>query len=244
MLARSEAGGDGAHGAVDRAQQVVGQFIGNAEEGMARRQVEEVAVGAGEVGPVAGGGILAVGAPVGRSAQAHMAVVAGEHGGVHHTVAFLHVGSPVVGGDSVAQVFDDAGSFVSHDATGIRQGVVLLGLVAAPGVQIGSADAGLGHAEQHGPRFGFGHVVFLDLKGLAVFLDDNDASFHGVPSDGACALMGGILAYGPPIGKGGSCRAEGSRARVIHCRPSARNRHIECRGRDYEDCYRLRPRRV
>ena len=64
-----QAGGHGAHGAVDRAEQVVGQFVGDAEEGMSWRQVEEVAIGAGEVGPVAGGGILTVGAPVGRSAE-------------------------------------------------------------------------------------------------------------------------------------------------------------------------------
>ena len=75
-----------------------------------------------------------------------MAVVAGEDGGVHHAVAFLDIRAPIIGGDAVAQVFDDAGAFVSHDPAGGGQRVVFLGLVAAPGVQVGAADAGLGHA--------------------------------------------------------------------------------------------------
>ena len=82
----------------------------------------------------------------------------------------------------VTEVFDDAGAFVSHDAPGFGQRIVLLGLVAAPGVQVGSANAGLGHAKQHGSGFGFRNVVLFDLKGFAVFLDDNDASFHVGPS--------------------------------------------------------------
>ena len=149
---------------------------------MARGQIEEVAVGAGEVGPDAGGGILAVDAPVGVAAQAHVAVVAGEDGGVDDAVALLDLEAVVVGGHAVSQVLDDAGAFVSHDATGFGQGQMLLGLVAAPGVEVGAADAGLGHAEQNGAGLRLGHVVFLDFKGFAVFLHDDNASLHVGPS--------------------------------------------------------------
>ena len=113
---------------------------------MARGQIEEVSVGAGEVRPISSGRVLAVGAPVGGAAQAHVAVVTGEHGGVHDAVALFHVGTPVVGSDTVTQVFDYAGSFVPHDPAGGRKRIVFLGLVTAPGVQVRAADAGLGHA--------------------------------------------------------------------------------------------------
>ena len=67
---------------------------------------------------------------------------------------------------------------MSHDAAGVGQGQVLLGLVAAPGVQVGAADAGLGHAKQHRAGLRFGHIVLFNLKWLAVFFDDNDPSLH------------------------------------------------------------------
>ena len=105
-----------------------------------------------------------------------MAVVAGEHGGVDHAVAHGYGGAGGVGGYAVAQGFDDAGAFVAHGAAGGGQGDV--DLVAAPDVEVGAADAGLGHAQQGGAGGGFGDVVFLDGEGLAVFFAGDYAAFH------------------------------------------------------------------
>ena len=174
----NQAGGHRAHGAVDRAEQIVVQLVGNAEEGMARRQIQEVGVGAGEVGPGSGGGVVAVHAPVGVAPETLVAVVAGKHGGVHHPVALLDGRASGVGGYPVAQGLDDAGALVSHGPSGGRQRHV--DLVAAPDVQVGAADAGLGHAQQHRAGGRFGDVVFLDGEGLAVFLAGNNSAFHSV----------------------------------------------------------------
>ena len=53
--------------------------------------------------------------------------------------------------------------------------------VAAPGVEVGAADAGLGDAEDDRARLGIGNGVLLDHKGLLVLLDDDGASSsHGI----------------------------------------------------------------
>ena len=179
-----QAGGHRPHRAVDRPQDFIGQLVGHTEERVPRRQVEEVRVGAGEVRPDAGGGILPVGAPVGVAPQAQMTAVAGEHGGVDDPVPFLDGGSQGVRGDPVTQGFHNPRSLMSHDPSGGRQRHEFLGLVAAPGVQVRPADSGLGHPQDYRSPFGFGNVVLLDFKRLAVLLDHNNPAFHVPPLSG------------------------------------------------------------
>ena len=85
-----------------------------------------------------------------------MATVAGEHSGVDDAVALLDRIVVVVGVDAVTKIFDDARALVSHDAPSLRERRVLLRLVTPPRMQVGPADASLGHAQQNCPRLWFG----------------------------------------------------------------------------------------
>ena len=173
-----QAGGDGAHGAVDRPQQVVVQLVGHPEEGMTRRQVQVVGVGGGEEGPRARRRIVTVHAPVGVALEALVAVVAGEDRRVDHPVALPDGSAGRVGGHAVAQHFYDPGALVAHGTAGGRQRHVHL--IAAPDVQVGTADTRLGHPQHYRPGLWFGDFIFLDYEGLAVFLAGNYSAFHGV----------------------------------------------------------------
>ena len=172
--------GDGAHRAVDEAQNLVGQVVGHLEDGVVGLQVVVVGVGAGEVRRHAGlarpGG--AVGAPVPLAARALVAAPAGGDRGVHHAVAELKRAAQRVGADAVAQRVDHAGALVAHDAPALGQRVG--DHVAAPGVQVGAADPGLCDPQHDPARLRVGDRILLDHERLLVFLDDNDASCgHG-----------------------------------------------------------------
>ena len=173
-----QSGGDGAHGAVDRPEDIVGQLVGDPEEGMAGRQVKEVGVGAGEVGPHSGGGVFPVGAPVGIPPQALGTAVAGKHRGVDDPVAPHDGRSQGIGGDAVAQDFHHAGPLMAHGPSRRGQGHVFLGLVAAPGMQVGTADASLGHAQQYRPRLRLRDFVLLDDERLSVLFGYNYSAIH------------------------------------------------------------------
>jgi hypothetical protein len=73
-----QAGRDRAHGTIDGAEQLIGEFVGDTEERMARWEIEIVGVGAREVRVHAGRGIGPIYTPVGIAPQAEMAVVAWE----------------------------------------------------------------------------------------------------------------------------------------------------------------------
>lgn len=97
-----QAGGYGAHGAVDGPQQVAGQFVGAPEEGMTGRQVREIGVGTSEAGIKPCGGISPVGAPLGIAPQARVAAMAREDGLIDYPVALLDGCTQGIGGDAFA----------------------------------------------------------------------------------------------------------------------------------------------
>ena len=96
-----------------------------------------------------------------------------------------------VGGDALAELVDDAGALVAHGAAGGRERPALG--VAAPDVEVGAADAGLGDLEEYVTGLGIGDVVLDDLERLAVLLQNDDTALHSLPPRGAPPA---ILAHG------------------------------------------------
>jgi hypothetical protein len=80
---------------------------------------------------------------------------------------------------ALAQFVDDPCALVARRAAAGRHGSRVA--VAAPGVQIGAADAGLGYAQDDVAGFRVRHVVFGDLEGLAGPHEQDSAAFHDSP---------------------------------------------------------------
>ena len=191
--ALDEALGRGAHGAVDRAENLVVDLVGDAVERALGVDVEVVGVGADEVGPLSDAGRRAplADAEVGLAVEAHAAAPAVRPQAVDDAVAFFDGDAGGVRRHALAELVDDAGALVAHGAALGRERPALG--VAAPDVEVGAADAGLGDLEEDVAGLGVGDVVLGDLERLAVLLQNDDTALHSLPPRGAPSA---ILAQG------------------------------------------------
>ena len=180
-LAENEALGRRAHGAVDGAEHLIVDLVGDAVERALGVDVEVVGVGADEVGPLADARRRAplADAEVGLAVEAHAAAPAVRPQAVDDAVAFLDGDAGGVRRHSLAQLVDDAGALVAHGAARRRERPA--GGVAAPDVEVGAADAGLGDLEEDVAGLRVGDVVLGNLERLAVLLQNDDTALHALP---------------------------------------------------------------